>query len=144
MTAKGIESVDAFKGRIAPDRRWPAGLQTAIEAKEGLMLKQQGRVLGSITLQNFVAQYENLCGMTGTAATQAGEFHSIYDLEVEVIPTNRPVIRQDLPDVMFATRGEKEGAVLDAIREAHQTGQPVLVGTTSVRRIGTDGGMSAC
>jgi preprotein translocase subunit SecA len=132
VTAKGIESVDAFKGRIAPDRRWPAGLQTAIEAKEGLALRQQGRVLGSITLQNFVAHYEHLCGMTGTAATQAGELRSIYDLEVEVIPTNRPVIRQDLPDVMFATRGEKEGAVLEAIREVHKTGQPVLVGTTSV------------
>jgi preprotein translocase subunit SecA len=132
VTQKGIESVDAFKGRIAPDRRWPAGLQTAIEAKEGLALKQQGRVLGSITLQNFAAHYEHLCGMTGTAATQAEEFHSIYGLGVEVIPTNRPVIRQDLPDVMFATRGEKEEAVLEEIRRRHQTGQPVLVGTASV------------
>ncbi|HEY3840192.1 MAG TPA: hypothetical protein VGL72_26650 [Bryobacteraceae bacterium] len=132
VTGKGIESVDAFKGRIAPDRRWPAGLQSAIEAKEGLALKQQGRVLGSITLQNFVAHYEYLCGMTGTAATQAGEFRSIYGLEVEVIPTDRPVIRRDLPDIMFATRGEKEHAVLEAVRETHLTGQPVLVGTTSV------------
>lgn len=132
VTAKGIESVDAFKGRIAPDRRWPAGLQTAIEAKEHLTLKQQGRVLGSITMQNFVAHYEQLCGMTGTAATQAGEFRSIYSLEVEVIPTNRPVIRTDLPDQMFANRIDKEQAVLEAIRAVHQTGQPVLVGTVSV------------
>jgi preprotein translocase subunit SecA len=132
VTEKGIESVDAFKGRIAPDRRWPAGLQTAIEAKEHLALKQQGRVLGSITLQNFVAHYEILAGMTGTAATQAGEFHSIYGLDVEVIPTNRPVIRRDLPDVMFATRSEKEQTALEAIRTVHQTGQPVLVGTASV------------
>ena len=132
VTEKGIESVDAFKGRIAPDRRWPAGLQTAIEAKERLTLKQQGRVLGSITLQNFVAHYEYLCGMTGTAATQAGEFRSIYSLDVEVIPTNRPVIRRDMPDIMFATRGEKEEAVQDAIRDVHRTGQPVLVGTASV------------
>jgi preprotein translocase subunit SecA len=141
VTGKGIESVDAFKGRIAPDRRWPAGLQTAIEAKEHLALKQQGRVLGSITLQNFVAHYEHLCGMTGTAATQAGEFHSIYGLTVEVIPTNRPVIRRDAPDIMFATRGEKEHAVQEAIRALHQTGQPVLVGTASVEESER---MSAC
>ena len=132
VTAKGIESVDAFKGRIAPDRRWPAGLQTALEAKERLVLKQQGRVLGSITLQNFAAHYEHLCGMTGTAATQASEFKTMYGLDVEVIPTNRPVIREDRPDVMFATRGGKEQAVLEAIREVHATGQPVLVGTASV------------
>jgi preprotein translocase subunit SecA len=132
VTPKGIESVDAFKGRIAPDRRWPAGLQTAIEAKERLALKQQGRVLGSITLQNFVAHYEHLCGMTGTAATQAEEFQTIYGLAVEIIPTNRPVIRRDMPDIMFANRGEKERAVLEAIRGLHATGQPVLVGTASV------------
>lgn len=132
VTEKGIESVDAFKGRIAPDRRWPAGLQTALEAKERLTLKQQGRVLGSITLQNFAAHYEHLCGMTGTAATQAEEFRTIYGLEVEVIPTNRPVIRRDLPDIMFATRHEKEAAVPEAIRSIHETGQPVLVGTASV------------
>jgi preprotein translocase subunit SecA len=132
VTGKGIESVDAFKGRIAPDRRWPAGLQTAIEAKERIALQQQGRVLGSITLQNFVAHYEHLCGMTGTAATQAGEFQSIYGLAVEVIPTNQPVIRRDLPDVMFANREQKEWAVLEAIRALHATGQPVLVGTASV------------
>jgi len=132
VTGKGIESVDAFKGRIAPGRRWPAGLQTAIEAKERLALKQQGRVLGSITLQNFVAHYEYLCGMTGTAATQAGEFRAIYGLDVEVIPTNRPVIRRDLPDIMFASREEKERAVLEAICALHAAGQPVLVGTASV------------
>ena len=132
VTGKGIESVHAFKGRIAPDRRWPAGLQTAIEAKERLALQQQGRVLGSITLQNFVAHYDHLCGMTGTAATQAEEFQTIYGLVVEVIPTNRPVIRQDLPDIMFATRRQKEHAVLETIRERHATGQPVLVGTASV------------
>jgi preprotein translocase subunit SecA len=132
VTAKGIESVDAFKGRIAPDRRWPAGLQTAVEAKEQIALKQQGRVLGSITLQNFVAHYEHLCGMTGTAATQASEFRSIYGMEVEVIPTNRPVIRRDLVGVMFPNRIDKEQAVLEAIRATHETGQPVLVGTASV------------
>ena len=92
-----IESVDEFKGRIAENRRWPAGLHTAIEAKEGLALKTQGRILGSITLQNLISQYPMVCGMTGTAATQAEELRLVYGLEVEVIPTNRPMIRRDLP-----------------------------------------------
>src|SRR6266853_4605980 len=96
-----VESVDEFKGRIAQDRRWPAGLHTAIEAKEGVAQKTQGRVLGSITLQNLVALYPTVCGMTGTAATQAEELKVVYGLDVEVIPTNRPVIRIDHPDVAF-------------------------------------------
>src|SRR5579859_1500803 len=84
-----IASVDEFKGRIVEDRRWPAGLHTAVEAKEGLALKKEGRVLGSITLENLIAFYPNVCGMTGTAATQAGEFRTIYGIEVEVIATNK-------------------------------------------------------
>ncbi len=105
-----IESVDEFKGRIAENRRWPAGLHTAIEAKEGLALKTQGRILGSITLQNLISLYPQVCGMTGTAATQAEEFRLVYGLEVEVIPTNRPMIRVDLPDVLFLpTIGEGTG-----------------------------------
>ena len=127
-----IESVDEFKGRIAQNRRWPAGLHTAIEAKEGVALKAQGRILGSITLQNLVAMYPFVCGMTGTAATQAEEFRTVYGLDVEVIPTNRPVIRVDHPDVLFQTKWEKEQAVIEEIRRAHETGQPVLVGTASV------------
>src|SRR5215510_7733562 len=127
-----IESVDEFKGRIVQDRRWPAGLHTAIEAKEGVVLKQQGQILGSITLQNLVALYPQVCGMTGTAATQAREFQQIYGLPVEVVPTNRPVIRVDHPDIIFSTKREKEDAVIDEIQSIHQTGQPVLVGTTSV------------
>ena len=127
-----IESVDQFKGRIAQDRRWPAGLHTAIEAKEGLAFRRQGRVLGSITLQNLVAMYPKICGMTGTAATQAEEFRTCYGLNVEVIPTNRPVIRIDEPDVVFATKGDKEQAVVEEIRRVHATGQPILVGTASV------------
>jgi preprotein translocase subunit SecA len=127
-----VESVDEFKGRIVPDRRWPAGLHTAIEAKEGVALKTQGTILGSITLQNLIALYPKVCGMTGTAATQAEEFRMIYGLEVEVIPTNRPVVRIDHPDVLFRTRQEKELAVIEEIRRAHRTGQPVLIGTASV------------
>ena len=127
-----IESVDEFKGRIVRDRRWPAGLHTAVEAKERVALKKQGNILGSITLQNLIAQYPKVCGMTGTAATQADEFKGIYGLEVEVIPTHRPVIRVDHPDVVFATKAEKEQAVIEEIRRAHSAGQPVLVGTSSV------------
>ncbi len=127
-----IESVDQFKGRIAQDRRWPAGLHTAIEAKEGVPFRRQGRVLGSITLQNLVALYPKLCGMTGTAATQAEELRICYGLEVEVIPTNRPVIRTDEPDLVFTTKIEKEKAVVEEIRRVHALGQPILVGTASV------------
>jgi len=127
-----IESVDQFKGRIAQDRRWPAGLHTAIEAKEGVPFRRQGRVLGSITLQNLVALYPKVCGMTGTAATQSEEFRTCYGLEVEVIPTNRPVIRIDEPDRLFDTRLAKEQAVVEEIGRVHSTGQPILVGTASV------------
>jgi preprotein translocase subunit SecA len=127
-----IQSVDEFKGRIILDRRWPAGLHSAIEAKEGVALKKQGRVLGSITLQNLAALYPEICGMTGTAATQADEFLKIYGMSVEVIPTHRPVIRTDFDDELFPTRLDKEAAVLEEIESVHQSGRPVLVGTTSV------------
>jgi preprotein translocase subunit SecA len=127
-----VESVDEFKGRIVPDRRWPAGLHTAVEAKEGVALKKQGTILGSITLQSLIALYPKVCGMTGTAATQGEEFRAIYGLEVEVIPTNRPIVRIDHPDVLFRTKREKELAVIEEIRRAHRTCQPVLIGTASV------------
>jgi preprotein translocase subunit SecA len=127
-----IESVDEFKGRIAENRRWPAGLHTAIEAKEGLALKTQGRILGSITLQNLISIYPQVCGMTGTAATQREEFRLVYGLEVEVIPTNRPMIRADHPDVLFLRRSAKEQAVIGEIHKIHSSGRPVLVGTRSV------------
>ncbi len=128
----GIELVDEFKGRIAQDRRWPAGLQTALEAKEGVALKRQGTILGSITLQNLIGLYPFRCGMTGTAATQAQEFREIYGMYVEVIPTNRPMIRVDHPDVMFPTKAAKERALVKEITNVHQTGRPILVGTASV------------
>src|SRR5208283_3768793 len=104
----------------------------AIEAKEAVPFRRQGRVLGSMTLQNLVALYPHVCGMTGTAATQAAEFGQCYGLDVEVIPTNRPVIRSDHPDVIFPTKAAKEAAVAEVIRAAHSAGQPVLVGTASV------------
>jgi preprotein translocase subunit SecA len=127
-----IVSVDEFKGRVIRDRRWPAGLHTALEAKEGLNLKKQGRILGSITLENLVALYPNVCGMTGTAATQKEDFRAIYGLEVEVVPPNRPVIRVDHPDVIFPSKREKEEAVIEEVRLTHDSGRPVLVGTASV------------
>ena len=127
-----IESVDEFKGRIAQDRRWPAGLHTAIEAKERVPFHGQGRVLGSMTLQNLVALYPKVCGMTGTAATQAPEFRTFYNLDVEVISTNRPVIRADEADVVFPSKHAKQEAVVDEIYRVHTTGQPILVGTASV------------
>jgi len=127
-----IESVDEFKGRIAENRRWPAGLHTAIEAKEGLALKAQGRILGSITLQNLISLYPKVCGMTGTAATQADEVRLVYGLEVQVIPTNRPMIRADRPDRVYATKRDKEQAVIADIQRLHLSGRPVLVGTRSV------------
>jgi preprotein translocase subunit SecA len=127
-----IEMVDEFKGRIALDRRWPAGLHTAIETKEGVAAKSQGMILGQITLQHLVALYPMVCGMTGTAATQSLEFLKVYGLPVETIPTNRPVIRVDHPDIVFPTKAEKERAVVAEIRRIHATGQPVLVGTASV------------
>ena len=115
-----------------PDRRWPAGLQSAVEAKEGVAAKPQGRILGSITIQNLIALYPQVCGMTGTAATQAEEFRTLYGLDVEVIATNRPVIRVDLPDQVFQTKKEKEQAALAEILRIHKTGRPVLIGTASV------------
>jgi preprotein translocase subunit SecA len=127
-----VKPIDEFKGRIVQERRWPAGLHTAIEVKEGVAPKAQGRILGSITMQNLVALYPKVGGMTGTAATQAEEFRTIYGLDVEVIPTNRPLVRVDHPDVLFRTKQEKEQAVILEIRHVHETGRPILVGTVSV------------
>lgn len=127
-----IELVDEFKGRIAQNRRWPAGLQSAVEAKERVGLKTQGRILGSVTVQSLAAMYERICGMTGTAATQAEEFRKVYKLPVTVVPTNRPVIREDFPDVVFADREARSRALVEEIRKVHQTGRPILVGTASV------------
>jgi preprotein translocase subunit SecA len=127
-----IEMVDELKGRIAENRRWPAGLQSAVEAKESVRLKAQGRILGSITVQSLVGMYERVCGMTGTAATQAKEFLEVRRLPVTVIPTNRPVIRRDLPDVVFANKETRSRALVEEIQKVHATGRPILLGTASV------------
>ena len=127
-----IELVDEFKGRIAQNRRWPAGLHSAVEAKERLKLKTQGRVLGSITIRSLVRMYQLVCGMTGTAATDAQEFWREYKLPVTTIPTNRPMIRQDLADIVYADKIARRHAVVEEIRRVHATGRPILVGTASV------------
>jgi preprotein translocase subunit SecA len=127
-----VLSIDELKGRVVRDRRWPAGLQTALELKEHVTRHRQGRVLGSITMENLIALYPAACGMTGTASAQATEFRELYGLEVTAIAPNRQVIRRDLPDRGFASRAEKEDALVDEIRRRHQSRQPVLVGTSSV------------
>jgi preprotein translocase subunit SecA len=128
-----VLSVDEFKGRIARDRRWPGGLQTALECKEGVTPKIQGRVFGSVTVENLIALYPVVCGMSGTAATQARDFREMYDLDVAVIPTHRPMIRIDHPDEVFDTRAAKAAAIIAEIRVTHASGRPVLVGTASVQ-----------
>jgi preprotein translocase subunit SecA len=127
-----IRMVDEFTGRVVEDRHWPDGLQAALEAKEGLELKPEGRTLGSITLQHFLQLYPGLCGMTGTARPAADEFKHFYGLDVVVIPPNRPCVRRDLPDVVFTHREAKTRALVDEIRRVHATGRPILVGTLSV------------
>ena len=124
--------VDTFTGRKMPGRRWSDGLHQAVEAKEGVQIDRETQTLATITIQNYFRLYEKLAGMTGTAETEANEFSDIYSLEVNVIPTNRPVRRVDENDRIFKTRREKYNAAIGAIKAAHATGQPVLVGTASV------------
>ena len=127
-----IVIVDEFTGRLMPGRRWSNGLHQAIEAKENVRVQRENQTLASITFQNYFRMYEKLGGMTGTADTEAGEFKEIYGLEVAVIPTNRTMVRKDHVDVVYRTRREKYGAVVEDIAEVHEKGQPVLVGTISI------------
>jgi preprotein translocase subunit SecA len=124
--------VDEFTGRLMQGRRWSDGLHQAVEAKEGVKIERENQTLATITLQNYFRLYDKLAGMTGTAETEAAEFDSTYNLDVAVIPTNRPMIRTDNPDVIYRTLPEKWDAVIEEIVELHEKGQPVLVGTVSV------------
>ncbi len=124
--------VDEFTGRIMPGRRYSDGLHQAIEAKEHVKVKRESKTLANITFQNFFNKYEKKAGMTGTALTEEKEFREIYGMDVIEIPTNRPVIRQDLQDAVYKTKKEKLLAVVNAIEEAHKKGQPVLVGTITI------------
>jgi len=124
--------VDEFTGRTMPGRRWSDGLHQAVEAKEGVQVREENQTVASITFQNYFRLYKKLSGMTGTADTEAPEFHQIYGLEVAVIPTHRPMIRKDNSDSVFLTQKDKFEAIIDDIRECVQRAQPVLVGTTSI------------
>ena len=124
--------VDEFTGRIMPGRRYSDGLHQAIEAKEHVKVKRESKTLASITFQNFFNLFDKKCGMTGTALTEETEFREIYGMDVVVIPTNRPVIRKDLQDAVYKTKREKLNAIVNAVEEAHSTGQPVLVGTITI------------
>src|SRR5699024_2456361 len=127
-----VQIVDEHTGRVLSGRRYSNGLHQAIEAKENVKVEAATQTYATITLQNYFRMYHKLSGMTGTAATEEGEFNEIYDLDVMVIPTNEPVIRADEEDLVFRTKREKYNAVIETIRDYHENGQPVLVGTTSV------------
>ncbi len=126
--------VDEFTGRLMPGRRWSDGLHQAIEAKEGVKIENENQTLATITFQNYFRMYGKLSGMTGTADTEAEEFHKIYKLDVCVIPTNRPLVRPDFPDVIYKTEKEKFKAVIEDIKEHYAVGQPCLVGTISIEK----------
>lgn len=129
-----IVIVDEFTGRLMPGRRWSDGLHQAIEAKEKVEVKNENQTLATITFQNYFKMYEKLSGMTGTADTEAVEFRKIYDLSVHVIPTNRPIQRKDVEDIVFKTEEAKFKAITKDIRERHAKGQPILVGTASIEK----------
>ncbi len=124
--------VDDFTGRLMKGRRWSDGLHQAVEAKEGVKIEKENQTLATITLQNYFRLYEKLSGMTGTAETEAAEFHSTYKLDVIVIPTHMPMVRTDFSDMIYRTLPEKWDAVIEEIKECHDRGQPTLVGTVSV------------
>ncbi|MHB8741783.1 MAG: preprotein translocase subunit SecA [Sulfuricaulis sp.] len=124
--------IDEFTGRMMQGRRWSDGLHQAVEAKEGVKIQNENQTLATITFQNYFRLYKKLSGMTGTADTEAFEFQQIYNLEVVVIPTHHPMVRNDMADQIYRTAAEKNSAILDNIRDCHQRGQPVLVGTVTI------------
>ena len=126
--------VDEFTGRLMIGRRYSDGLHQALEAKERVKVERENKTLATITFQNYFRMYKKLAGMTGTAKTEEAEFQGIYDLDVVEIPTNRPLIRNDMNDVIYSTQKGKFKAVVDSIEKVHKTGQPVLVGTISVEK----------
>lgn len=126
--------VDEFTGRLMPGRRWSEGLHQAVEAKEGVKIEKESKTLATITFQNYFRLYKKLAGMTGTAQSSAEEFHKVYKLNSFVIPTNRPMARRDLPDRIYKTENGKFRAIVREIKELHEKGQPVLVGTVSIQK----------
>ena len=134
VTDKGVIIVDEFTGRMMPGRRYSDGLHQAIEAKEGVKIEKENKTLATITFQNYFRMYNKLSGMTGTALTEENEFQEIYQLDVVEVPTNKPMIRVDHPDSVYKTINGKYNAVIKQIRECHEKGQPVLVGTVSIEK----------
>ncbi|MDO3704824.1 accessory Sec system translocase SecA2 [Micromonospora sp. C28SCA-DRY-2] len=128
-----VELIDEMRGRVAQRRRWPDGLQAAVEAKEGLDATAEGEVLGTIAVQAYIALYPKVCGMTATAVLVGDQLREFFGLEVAVIPPNTPCVREDEPDRIYATRAEKEEALIDEIKRNHERGRPVLVGTLDVK-----------
>jgi preprotein translocase subunit SecA len=126
--------VDEFTGRLMPGRRWSDGLHQAVEAKEGVKIERENQTLATITFQNYFRKYKKLSGMTGTAETEAAEFAKIYNLDVMVIPTNRPLVRVEEPDLVYRTEGEKWHAIVDDIIKTNESGRPALVGTVSIEK----------
>ena len=126
--------VDEFTGRLMPGRRWSDGLHQAVEAKEGVKIENENQTLATITFQNYFRMFDKLAGMTGTADTEAAEFQQIYKLAVTIVPTNQPMVREDLSDQIYRTEKEKFQAVLNEVKELHAQGRPVLVGTVSIEK----------
>ena len=124
--------VDPFTGRVMKGRQWSEGVHQAVEAKEGVKINQETTTLATITYQNFFRMYKKLCGMTGTAKTEEEEFLSIYNMYVVEVPTNKPVIRQDMPDILYLTMEQKYNALVKEVKERHEKGQPILIGTIAV------------
>lgn len=124
--------VDEFTGRLLPGRRYSGGLHQAIEAKEGVLVKEESRTYAQVTIQNYFRLYKKIAGMTGTALTSAEEFHKVYNLDVVSVPTNKPMIREGLPDVVYKTKKAKYEAIADEVKTRHEKGQPILLGTTSI------------
>ena len=134
VTDQGVMIVDEFTGRIMPGRRYSDGLHQAIEAKEGVKIEKENKTLATITFQNYFRMYRKLSGMTGTALTEENEFREIYQLDVVEVPTNKPMIRRDHDDRVYKTINGKYNAIIEQIRECHEKGQPVLVGTVSIEK----------
>src|SRR5215216_2606762 len=132
VTGGEVKIVDEFTGRILEGRRWSEGLHQAVEAKEGVRIKEENQTLATITLQNYFRLYERLAGMTGTAQTEAAELANTYNLQVVPTPTHKPMVRQDQPDLIYKTKGGKWKAVVAELKDRHERGQPILVGTISV------------
>ena len=126
--------VDEFTGRLMHGRRYSEGLHQAIEAKEEVEVQRESQTLATVTFQNYFRMYDKLAGMTGTAKTEAEELRSIYDVDVTVVPTNLPMVRDDRPDLVYSTANARDAAVIESIQDVHETGQPILVGTTSIER----------